>query len=287
MKKILISLTLALALVLGACGGGNTTAAANAGTKAAELAQTTAAEQNTEAELLRIGLSPAPHAAIVEQIVPLLEAEGVKLEIIEYTDYVIPNNALAEGEIDANYFQHIPYFEDFITANKLDLENLGGVHIEPMGVFSTKINSLDELQDGDEVMIPNDPTNAGRALLLLQAQGVIKLKDGGSVTSTEADVSENPKNLKFTALEAAAIPKSYEDVSIAVINGNYAIDNGLNPVEDSIAIEGKDSPYVNIVAVRKGDAQKEKFQKLIKALQSDIVKEFIEKTYDGSVVPAF
>lgn len=287
MKKILISLTLALALVLGACGGGSTTIGANAGTDAAAPAQTTGAEQNTESELLRIGLSPAPHAAIVEQIVPLLEAEGVKLEIIEYTDYVIPNNALAEGEIDANYFQHIPYFDDFIAANNLDLENLGGVHIEPMGVFSTKISSLDELQDGDEVMIPNDPTNAGRALLLLQAQGVIKLKDGGSVTSTEADISENPKNLKFTALEAAAIPKSYEDASIAVINGNYAIDNGLNPVEDSIAIEGKDSPYVNIVAVRKGDAQKEKFQKLIKALQSDIVKEFIEKTYDGSVVPAF
>ncbi len=246
-----------------------------------------ASPKSEENDTIRIGLSPSPHADIVKQIVPNLEKEGVKVEIIEYTDYVIPNNALAEGEIDANYFQHIPYFEEFITTNKLDLENLGGVHIEPMGVFSKKIASLDELKDGDEVMIPNDPTNAGRALLLLQSQGVIKLKDGGSVTSTEKDITENPKNLKFTALEAAAIPKSYEDATIAVINGNYAIDNGINPVKDSIAIEGKDSPYVNIVAVRKGDAAKDKFQKLIKALQSDTIKEFIEKTYDGSVVPAF
>ncbi len=236
---------------------------------------------------IRIGLSPSPHAAIVQQIIPVLEKEGIKIEIVEYTDYVIPNNALAEGEIDANYFQHIPYFEEFIASNKLDLENLGGVHIEPMGIFSTKIKSLEELKDGDEVMIPNDPTNAGRALLLLQAKGVIKLKDGGSVTSTEQDVIENLKNLKFTALEAAAIPKSYEDATVAIINGNYAIDNGINPVKDSIAIEGKESPYVNIVAVRKGDAEKDKFQKLIKALQSETVRKFIDSTFDGSVVPAF
>ena len=236
---------------------------------------------------IRIGLSPSPHAAIVQQIIPVLEKEGIKIEIVEYTDYVIPNNALAEGEIDANYFQHIPYFEEFIASNKLDLENLGGVHIEPMGIFSTKIKSLEELKDGDEVMIPNDPTNAGRALLLLQAKSVIKLKDGGSVTSTEQDIIENPKNLKFTVLEAAAIPKSYEDATIAIINGNYAIDNGINPVKDSIAIEGKESPYVNIVAVRKGDAEKDKFQKLIKALQSETVRKFIDSTFDGSVVPAF
>lgn len=236
---------------------------------------------------IRIGLSPSPHAAIVQQIIPVLEKEGIKIEIVEYTDYVIPNNALAEGEIDANYFQHIPYFEEFIASNKLDLENLGGVHIEPMGIFSTKIKSLEELKDSDEVMIPNDPTNAGRALLLLQAKGVIKLKDGGSVTSTEQDVIENLKNLKFTALEAAAIPKSYEDATVAIINGNYAIDNGINPVKDSIAIEGKESPYVNIVAVRKGDAEKDKFQKLIKALQSETVRKFIDSTFDGSVVPAF
>lgn len=237
--------------------------------------------------VIRIGVSPAPHAAIVKQVIPELEKEGIKVEIVEYTDYVIPNNALAEGEIDANFFQHIPYFEEFIASNKLDLENLGGVHIEPMGVFSKKYKSLDELVDGDEVMIPNDPTNGGRALLLLEAQGIIKLKENAPVTATEKDIVENPKNLKITALEAAAIPKSYEDAAIAVINGNYAIDNGLNPVKDSIAIEGASSPFVNIVAVRKGDAAQEKFQKLIKALNSDKVREYIEKNYDGSVVPAF
>lgn len=257
---------LALALVLGsaACGA-------------------KPAENNT----IRIGVSPSPHAEIVKLVVDDLEQEGVKLEIKEYTDYIIPNNALAEGEIDANYFQHIPYFEEFIATHKLELENLGGIHIEPMGIFSQKLKSLDELGEGGEVMIPNDPTNGGRALLLLQAQGLIKLKDGGSVTSTEADVVENPKQLRFTPLEAAAIPKAYEDADIAVINGNYAIDNGLNPVRDSIAIEGADSPYVNIIAVRKGEAQLDKFQKLLRALQSAEVKDFIEQSYGGSVVPVF
>ncbi|HZW97909.1 MAG TPA: MetQ/NlpA family ABC transporter substrate-binding protein [Bacillota bacterium] len=233
-----------------------------------------------------IGVSPSPHADIVKQVVDDLEKEGIKVTIKEYSEYVQPNLDLAEGEIDANFFQHTPYLEEFIAERDLDLSVLGGIHIEPMGIFSTTLTSLDELKDGDEVMIPNDTTNCGRALLLLQEQGLIKLGVEG-VNATEKDITENPKNLKFTALEAAAIPTVYGDAAIAVINGNYAIQHELNPVEDSLAIEDANSPYVNIIAVRSDEAGAEKFQKLLSALQTDKVKDFIEETYSGSVVPAF
>ena len=183
-------------------------------------------------------------------------------------------------------FRSTPYLEEFIAERDLDLSVLGGIHIEPMGIFSTTLTSLDQLKDGDEVMIPNDTTNCGRALLLLQEQDLIKLGVEG-VNATEKDITENPKNLKFTALEAAAIPTVYGDAAIAVINGNYAIQHELNPVEDSLAIEDANSPYVNIIAVRSDEAGAEKFQKLLSALQTDKVKDFIEETYSGSVVPAF
>lgn len=233
-----------------------------------------------------IGVSPSPHADIVKQVVDDLEKEGIKVTIKEYSEYVQPNLDLAEGEIDANFFQHTPYLEEFIAERDLDLSVLGGIHIEPMGIFSTTLTSLDQLKDGDEVMIPNDTTNCGRALLLLQEQNLIKLGVEG-VNATEKDITENPKNLKFTALEAAAIPTVYGDAAIAVINGNYAIQHELNPVEDSLAIEDANSPYVNIIAVRSDEVGAEKFQKLLSALQTDKVKNFIEETYSGSVVPAF
>ncbi len=233
-----------------------------------------------------IGVSPSPHADIVKQVVDDLEKEGIKVTIKEYSEYVQPNLDLAEGEIDANFFQHTPYLEEFIAERDLDLSVLGGIHIEPMGIFSTTLTSLDQLKDGDEVMIPNDTTNCGRALLLLQEQDLIKLGVEG-VNATEKDITENPKNLKFTALEAAAIPTVYGDAAIAVINGNYAIQHELNPVEDSLAIEDANSPYVNIIAVRSDEVGAEKFQKLLSALQTDKVKKFIEETYSGSVVPAF
>ena len=243
-------------------------------------------KKETKDDEIVIGVSPSPHADIVKQVVEDLQKDGVKVTIKEYSDYVQPNIDLAEKEIDANFFQHIPYFEEFIAERDLKLSNLGGIHIEPMGIYSKSLKSLDELKDGDEVMIPNDTTNCGRALLLLQAQGLIKL-GVDSVTATEKDVTENRLNLKFTALEAAAIPTVYGDAAIAVINGNYAIQHGLNPVKDALAIEGAESHYVNIIAVRTEELEAEKFQKLIAALQTEKVKKFIEETYDGSVVPAF
>ncbi len=243
-------------------------------------------KKEAKAEEIVIGVSPSPHADIIKLVVEDLEKEGVKVTVKEYSDYVRPNLDLAEKEIDANFFQHIPYFDEFSAEHNLDLAILGGIHIEPMGVFSKTLSSLDELKDGDEVMIPNDTTNCGRALLLLQAQGLIKL-GVDDVAATEKDIVENPKNLKFTALEAAAIPTVYGDAAIAVINGNYAIQHDLNPVADSLAIEDANSPYVNIIAIRAEDAKAEKFAKFISALQTDKVKKFIEETYDGSVVPAF
>ncbi|HHU08196.1 MAG TPA: ABC transporter substrate-binding protein [Clostridiaceae bacterium] len=268
-KKNVLVLTLALLLVF------TTVFASACGKK----------EAASDNEIV-IGVSPSPHADIIKQIVEDLDNEGIKVTIKEYSEYVQPNLDLAEGEIDANFFQHIPYLEEFATERDLDLAILGGIHIEPMGIFSTTLNSLDELKEGDEVMIPNDTTNCGRALLLCQELGLIKLGVEG-VNATEKDITENPKNLKFTALEAAAIPTVYGDAAIAVINGNYAIQHELNPVEDSLAIEDANSPYVNIIAVRSDEVDAEKFQKLLAALQTDKIKDYIEENYDGSVVPAF
>lgn len=236
---------------------------------------------------LVIGVSPAPHADIVALVVDELAAEGIIVEIREFSDYVTPNISLSDKDIDANYFQHIPYFAVENEAGKFGLEILGGIHIEPMALFSTKHASVADLPDGAEIMIPNDTTNEGRALLLIQDLGLITLKEGVAGSATPGDIVDNPKNLKFTELEAALIPEAYKDADAAVINGNYAISHGLNPVADSIAVEGSSSPYVNVIAVKEGDAKREDLQKLLKALQSDKVKTYLEETYDGAVVPAF
>lgn len=263
-----------------------TEATTEAPTEAPTEAATTVAPE-AELEKIVIGVTPNPHEVLVKLIQDDLLAQGVELEIKVFTDYVTPNPALNDGELDANFFQHIPYFDDAVQKDKLNIEILGGIHIEPMGVYSIKISDLADLAEGSDVLIPNDTVNGGRALLLLQQLGLIELKDGGSVESTERDIVKNDLKLKFVPLEAAAIPHSYEDAAIAVINGNYALDNGLNPIKDSLALEDASSPYVNIVAVRKGEGQEEKYQKLLNALQSDKVKEFIETEYEGSVVPAF
>ena len=248
----------------------------------------TACGKKKEEGKIVIGVSPAPHADIVAQVVEELAAQGVVVEIREYSDYKTPNIALSDKEIDANYFQHIPYFAEENSVGKFGLEILGGIHIEPMGLFSTKHASLADLPDGAEIMVPNDTTNEGRALLLLEEVGLISLNSGISAgTATPKDIVDNPKNLKFTELEAALIPQSYQDADAAVINGNYAIEHGLNPVADSIAIEGSSSPYVNVIAVKEGDADREDLKKLLAALQSDKVKAFIEDKYQGAVVPAF
>jgi len=226
--------------------------------------------------LIRIGVSPEPHAKIIELIKEDLEKQGIKVEIIEFTDYQKPNFALAEGELDANFFQHEPYMNNFREKNNLDIVSIGGVHIEPMGLYSSKYSSIDELKDNCEIAIPNDPTNGGRALLLLEKHGLIKLREGADTLATENDIVENPQNIKIVPLEAAQLPRVLNDVDGAVINGNYALEAGLVPTKDALILEDKDSPYANIVAVRKGEENLEKFKKLMEALHSEKVRKFIE-----------
>ncbi|NLL80872.1 MAG: MetQ/NlpA family ABC transporter substrate-binding protein [Tissierellia bacterium] len=249
----------------------------------------TPAEPQAPAELetIVIGVSPEPHATLVSLVADNLEEQGYEIKTIEFTDYVKPNHALEDGEIDANFFQHEPYLIDFVAKEGLDLVSIGGVHIEPMALYANNSQSLDDLPEGGEIAIPNDTVNGGRALLLLQENGLIKLKEDVGLEATENDIEENPKNLKFTALEAATLPRVLGEVDGAVINGNYALEAGLNPVEDGLVIEGKESPYVNIVAVRAGEENEEKFVKLMEALQSDEVRAYIEENYGGGVVPAF
>ncbi len=257
---------------------------------AKEPAQTpveTPAETPAVTEKLVIGVSPDPHAKIVELVKDDLAAQGIELEIVEFTDYVTPNLALAEGDLDANYFQHLPYLDDFMAKNNLDLVSLGNVHVEAMALYGNEFTSLDEIKDGAEIAIPNDTSNGGRALLLLEANGLIKLSEEAGLSATEKDIVENPKNIKFTALEAATLPRVLQEVDGAVINANYALEAGLNPVKDGIVVEGKDSPYANLVAVRAGEETEAKFVKLLEALQSDEVRNYINETYDGAVVPAF
>lgn len=237
-------------------------------------------------EKIKIGVSPEPHAKLVELVADDLKKEGIEVETVIFTDYMTPNRALDSGEIDANFFQHEPYLNNQVKEEGLNLVSIGKVHIEPMALYSNKYKSIDELPNGATIGIPNDTVNGGRALLLLEANGLIKLKDGVGVNATELDVVENPKNLKFKALEAAILPITLDDVDGAIINGNYALESGLNPVKDGLIIESGESPYANIVVVRKGEENQEKFQKLLNVLQSEKVKKYIEETYDGAVIPA-
>ena len=236
---------------------------------------------------IRIGVLPDPHSKLVTLVIDDLEKEGIKVTLIEFNDYVKPNHALNDGKIDANFFQHKQYLDDFSTKEGLDLVSIGNVHIEPMALYAPVAKSLDDIMDGAEIAIPSDSVNTGRALLLLESNGLIKLKSGTGLEATKKDIVENPKNIKITLLEAAILPKILNEVDGAIINGNYALEAGLNPVKDGLIIEGKNSPYANIVVVKAGKETEEKFIKLIKALQSDEVRKFIEVNYGGGVVPAF
>ena len=280
-KKLLsLSLALALSLSLAACG-------AKEEAPAQTPADETPAETPAETVTLKVAASPTPHAEILEQCVPILAEQGIDLQIHEYSDYVVPNTAVEEGDEDANYFQHVPYLDNFNAENGTHLVSVAGVHIEPMGIYAGKPASLDALADGASVAVPNDVTNEARALLLLEAQGLIKLSDDAGLDATPNDIVENPKNLTFTELEAAMVPTVLSEVDIAVINSNYALQNELNPVEDSLAIESSDSPYVNVLVVKEGNESNEAIQALVEALHSDTVRAFIEQTYAGAVVPAF
>lgn len=235
---------------------------------------------------IRVGVSPVPHAEILNAVKDQLAKDGVNVEIVEFTDYVQPNLALNDKNLDANYFQHKPYLDEFSQARGLKLVSAGAVHLEPMSVFSSKIKDIKALPDHARVAIPNDPTNGGRALLVLQSAGLIKLRDGAPITATPQDIAENPKDLQFSELEAPQLPRSLEDTDIAVININFALEAKLDP-KSAIFTESSDSPYANIVAVREGDEKRPEIQKLMKALTGKESKAFIEKKYSGAVKSTF
>ncbi|WP_165669224.1 MetQ/NlpA family ABC transporter substrate-binding protein [Metapseudomonas otitidis] len=242
---------------------------------------------SAQADTLTVAATPVPHAEILEFIKPQLAKEGVDLKIKVFTDYVQPNVQVAEKRLDANFFQHQPYLDEFNKSKGTQLVSVAGVHIEPFGAYSSKIKKLDELPQGASVVIPNDATNGGRALLLLAKAGVITLKPEAGITATPKDIAENPKGIKVRELEAATLPRVLTQVDLALINTNYALEAKLNPTQDALAIEGSDSPYVNILVSRADNKDSTDMQKLAKALHSPEVKKFIEEKYKGAVVPAF
>jgi len=245
------------------------------------------AASSAQAGNLSVAATPVPHAELLEFVQPELAQAGVTLDIKVFTDYVQPNQQVADGHIDVNFFQHKPYLDTFNQEHKTHLVSVGLVHVEPFGAYSRKIKTIGELQDGAQVAIPNDPSNGARALLLLQAHGLVKLQDPSNLLATARDVVENPKNLRFRELEAATLPRVLADVDLALINTNYALEAGLNPVQDALLIEGAESPYANLIATVPEKASNADVQALVKALQSERVKAFIAERYKGAVVPAF
>ena len=239
------------------------------------------------ADSISVAATAVPHAEILEFVKPALAKEGVDLKVKVFTDYVQPNVQVAEGRLDANFFQHQPYLDEFNASRGTQLVSIAGVHVEPFGAYSHKIKNLADLAQGAQVVIPNDATNGGRALLLLQKAGVITLKDGAGITATIKDIAANPKGIKVRELEAATLPRVLDQVDLALINTNYALEAGLNPVKDALAIEGADSPYVNILVTTSEKKDDAALQKLANALHSAEVKKFIEDKYQGAVVPAF
>ena len=238
-------------------------------------------------EKLVVAATPIPHAEILELIKPTLAKEGVDLQIKVFTDYVQPNVQVAEKRLDANYFQTLPYLENFNKGKGTNLITVVGVHVEPFGGYSKKIKKIEDLKDGVTVAIPNEGSNSGRALLLLQKAGVITLKDPTNALATPKDIASNPKNLKFKELESALLPRVLDQVDLDLINTNYALEAGLNPAKDALIIEDAKSPYVNFLVARPDNKDSDAIQKLAKALTSPEVKAFIEKKYNGAVVPAF
>lgn len=241
----------------------------------------------SQAASLSVAATPVPHAELLEFVKPDLAEAGISLDIKVFTDYVQPNLQVADKQIDVNFFQHQPYLDSFNKEHGTRLTTIGLVHVEPFGAYSQKIKDISELKDGAQVAIPNDPSNGARALLLLQKQGLIKLKDPENILATARDLAENPRNLKFRELEAATLPRILPDVDLALINTNYALEAGLNPVEDALFIEDKDSPYANIVVTHEDRANDPAMAALVEALNSDKVRTHILEQYKGAIVPAF
>lgn len=279
MKKLLaLALTLVMALGLAACGSSSDTASA---------------PETNEAELtvVKVAASPTPHAEILAQCVDMMAEMGYDLQVTEYGDYIVPNTAVEEGEEDANYFQHQPYLDSFNEENGTNLVSVAKIHYEPMGIYAGKTASLEELADGATIAVPNDATNEARALLLLEAQGIIELDPEAGLDATPNDITNNPLNLSFMEMEAAMLPETIEEVDLSIINSNFAIQAGLNPAEDSLASEDAESEaaqtYANIICVEAGNEENEGIQALIQCLTSDAIRDFINETYSGSVVAMF
>ncbi|MFY9174269.1 MAG: MetQ/NlpA family ABC transporter substrate-binding protein [Peptococcia bacterium] len=280
MKKLKSLLTVLVILVLA------TAIVGGCGSTPAENNQQTGTGDENKSIVLKVGATPVPHAELLAEVKDDLAAEGITLEIVNYQDYVQPNLNLADGEIDANFFQHIQYLEGFNKDHNLDLVNAGGIHIEPMGIYSNVISDLKDVKEKAKVAIPNDATNGGRSLLLLEKAGLITIGEvEGDITPRS--IKENPHNLEIIEVEAAMLPKIVDDVQFAVINTNYALDAGFNPMKDALFMEDSDSPYVNIITTRKGDENSPAIKKLIEALTSEDIRNFIIEKYEGAVVPAF
>ena len=253
---------------------------------ASALSVTAFAEED---KTITVAASATPHAEILEQAKPLLEEQGWDLEVTVFDDYVQPNLVVESGDFDANYFQHIPYLENFNEEQGTHLVNAGGIHYEPFGIYPGTKASLDELEDGDVIAVPNDTTNEARALLLLEANGVIKLKEDAGLTATVKDIGENPKNVEIQELEAAQVPRVKDEVAFVVLNGNYALEAGFSVAKDAIAYETSDSEaaktYVNVIAVKEGNEDSDAIKALVSVLKSDEIKQYINDTYDGAVIP--
>ena len=295
MRKTLcvFAVTALLAATITGCSGKSGSETTAAQTTGEETTETTAASETKptgEMKKIVVGASPAPHAEILKAAADSLAQKGYELDIKEYVDYIQPNLALESGDLAANYFQHLPYLESFNEENGTKLVSAAAIHYEPFGIYAGNASSLEELQDGATVAVPNDTSNEARALLLLEAQGLIQLKEGADLTVTKNDIVENPKNLNLYEVEAAQIPRVVEDVDIAVINGNYAIEAGFK-VSEALAVEDSESiaasTYGNVIAVQEGHENDEAIQALIEALTSDEVKKFMDEKYEGAVVPLF
>ena len=269
--------TLAVGLFAG-CGGNNN----STGSSAAE------SSASSDDKVITIGASVTPHAVILNHLADQFEKEGYELKVVEFTDYVQPNNALEAGDLDANYFQHQPYLDNFNEENGTDIVSVGANLYIPMAIFSEKLTNLDSIPDGATIAVPNDTTNEARALLLLQENGFIKLKDGVDIKATVMDIEDNPHNLEFVEMDAAQIPRAIKDTDLAIVNGNYALDAGLN-LDDALLIESSDSTtaqtFANVIAVRAGEENTEKTKVIVKILTSDETKQYIQDSFNGAVLP--
>ena len=280
MKKKLLSLALATILTAGLVTGcGSSTSSSDQ----------SSSQDNTQKKTITVAASQTPHSEILAEAAKILEKQGYELKVTVFDDYVQPNNVVESGEFDANYMEHVPYMEQFNKENGTHIVNAGGIHYEPFGIYPGTKKKLDELAEGDTIAVPNDTTNEARALLLLEANGIIKLKDGAGLTATINDIKENPKKLKFQELEAAQVAKVKDEVAFVVLNGNYALEAGYSVSKDSIAYEKADSEaaktYVNIIGVKEGNENSDGIKALVKVLKSDDIKKFINDKYDGAVIP--